>query len=179
MPNKGETMSWILRQFMLACALCLTLTTTAHGEPNRAQVFQEGDWTGHLVLQGSPSKPLRCTITKQTDTTTFTFIRRLDKGDPCIRVEFAPERAQDLLNFTMLVDGALIRGPASIDEEKGEVEKCIGPWYDHQITQRQLKMFRQGDQVAFNDKAVDLPDLSLAGAKQALKRLDQCAQWRP
>jgi len=155
----------------------LPLAANAHAGPTRAQVFQQGDWTAHVVYRDSPANPVRCTAGKQANGVALTFIRRLD-GNAGIRVAFDPARVNNLGNFAMFVDGQFIRGPASYDEAEGRVTKDFLPW-DHQITRGILKRFRNGERVTFDDAAVDLPAVSLDGTDQALARLEDCAEWRP
>jgi hypothetical protein len=158
-------------------AALLPLAGSAHAGPTRAQVFQQGDWTGHVVYRGSPANPVRCTVGKRADGVALTVIRRLD-GNAGVRVAFDPARVNNLGNFAMFVDGQFIRGPASYDEAEGRVTKDFLPW-ENNITRGILKRFRNGKQVTFDDAGADLPAVSLDGADEALARLDDCAQWRP
>lgn len=159
------------------CLLLIAAPLMAQAAPKKAEVFREGDWTGHLVYEETPSEPTRCTVTKTSKGVTLTFIRNID-DNAALRIDFDPQRAKNLGNFAIFVDGDFIRGPASYSEEEGVVEKQFLE-YENEITQSILDLFRSGQEVTFEKAAVDLPAISLQGAGKALKRLDSCRSWSP
>ncbi len=167
------------KALLFTAPLLLLATAEAQTATPENEVFQQGPWTGHVVSEADNDQPQQCTVTRTSPegSVTLTFIRRIG-GNAGLRVEFEPERANDLGNFAIYVDGDFIRGPASYSEDEGVVEKqFLG--YGNEVTQAILRRFRTGKEVTFDPAGADLPPVRLDGADEALGRLNDCKSWSP